>query len=79
MSKKVLNAVVRLADVSLSIDEKAYLAKHLSQETTKIRWERLLADIDRRRKGRQFTMAEIQREIDAVRLERRGVNHSRRR
>ena len=78
MSKATLEQAEELVK-RMTTDEKLQLVERLEQETLKARWDQLLADIDRRRKGRRFTMAEIQREVDAVRRERRGVNHSRRR
>ena len=54
----------------LSLDDKVRLVRRLERETMSVRWQRLLSDIDRRRKGRRFTMAEIQREIDVVRARR---------
>ncbi len=76
MSKNVLEATERLVE-ELTVDEKLRLVKRLEQDTWKVRLDRLFLRIDRRRKGRRFTMAEIQREIDAVRRQRRSANHSR--
>lgn len=77
MSKNLLEAAERITK-ELTLDEQVKLADELSRVTRKARWERLFAGIDQRLKGRRFTMAEIQREIDAVRRERREKNHSRR-
>ena len=78
MSKNVLEATERLLD-ELTVDEKLRLVKHLEHDTGKARLDRIFADVDRRRRGRRFTMAEIQREIDLVRRQRQGNGHSRRR
>ena len=77
MSKNLLEAAERIAD-ELTTEERLKFARELAQRTLKDSWNRLFAQLDQRRKGRRFTMAEIQREIDAVRRERRDVNHSRR-
>ena len=81
MSKATLEQATELLE-RLTLDEKLDLVKRLEHETAKIRLNRLWADIDRRRKGRRFTMTEIQREIDAVRREQQqrqqDVSHPRR-
>ena len=78
MSKVLLEQAEVLAD-HLTMGEKLQLVKYLERETLKARLDRLFAEVDRRRKGRRFTMAEIVREIKAYRRERRQeVNHSRR-
>lgn len=78
MSKNLLEAAERVVE-ELTIDEKIRLVKQLERETAKARLERLWADVDRRRRGRRFTMAEIVREIKAHRRERsKGVGNSRR-
>ncbi len=78
MSKKLLEAAERIAE-ELSVEERLQLTKELVQRVREAQWDRLFRSIDRRRKGRRFTMTEIQREIDVVRRERWDVNHSRRR
>ena len=81
MSKNALEQATELVE-QLTLDEKLRLVRQLEQDTLKARWERLLTDVDRRRKGRRFTMADIQHEIEAFRRERRqrceDVNDSRR-
>ena len=78
MSRNLLEAAERITK-ELTLDEQVKLADELNRVTRKARWERVFAEIDQRRKGRRFTMAEIQREIDIVRRQRRGNGHSRRR
>lgn len=78
MSKQALEQVQALVN-RLTTEEKVLLVRRLERATAKVRWTRLFAEIDRQRKGRRFSMAEIQREIDAVRRERRNGSHSRRR
>ena len=78
MSKVTLEQAKTIIN-RLTLNDKVRLVRGLERQTSKVRWARLWADLDQRRKGRRFTMAQIQREIDAVRCERRGVNHSRRR
>ena len=78
MSKNLLEAAERITK-ELTLDEQVKLVDELNRLTRHARWERLFADIDRRRKGRRFSMAEIQQEIDIVRRQRRGNGHSRRR
>lgn len=70
MSKNLLEAAERIAQ-ELSAEERLQLAKELMQRTRKDRWNRLLDSIDRKLKGRRFTMAEINAEIAAVRRARR--------
>lgn len=61
----------------LTTDEKLRLTSWLERETAKVRLERLWVAVDRRRRGRRFTMAEINREIKAYRRERsKGVSNS---
>lgn len=69
MSKNLLEAAERIAE-ELTEDERLRLVDELTRRTSKIRWSRLVAEIDQRRRGRRFSMAQIQREIDAVRRER---------
>ena len=73
MSKNVFEATERLVE-ELTLDEKVRLVKRLEQETGKVRLERLWKEVDRQRRGRRFTMAEIVREIKVYRRER--ANHS---
>ena len=77
MSKTMLKQAEALVR-RLSIDDKVKLVRGLERQTAKVRWTRLLAEIDRRRQGRRFTMAEIQREIEVVRRERPNGGSSRR-
>jgi len=51
---------------------KLRLARRLERSAGLSEWDRLLKLIDRRRKGRRFTMAEIVREVKAYRRERDG-------
>lgn len=53
--------------------EKFELARWLQRDQLSRDWNRLFARIDRRRKGRHFTMGEIVREVKAFRRERRGA------
>ena len=70
MSKNLLEAAERIAD-ELSAEECLTLAKELMRRTRKEQWNRLFGSIDRKLKGRRFTMAEINAEIAAFRRVRR--------
>jgi len=70
MSKNLLEAAERIAG-ELSVEERLRLTKDLVQQMRKDRWNRLFDSIDRKLKGRRFTMQEINAEIAAVRRARR--------
>ena len=70
MSKNLLEAAERIAE-ELSGEERLTLVKELVQRTRKERWNQLFQSIDRKLKGRRFTMEEINAEIAAVRRARR--------
>ena len=70
MSKNLLEAAERITN-ELTEDERLQLIKDLLQRTRRARWTRLFQSIDRKLKGRRFTMAEINAEIAAVRRARR--------
>lgn len=74
MSKNLLEAAERIAE-ELSDEERLRLVRDLVQRTRRDRWDRLFQSIDRRLKGRRFTMAEINAEIAAVRRERHARGH----
>ena len=78
MSKNLLEAAERITK-ELTRPEQIQLVRWLERRTWPARLKTLWVEIDRRRRGRRFTMAEIQREIEAARREHRGNNHSRRR
>ena len=70
MSKNLLEAAERIAE-ELSVEERLKLMKDLAKRTRTDRWNHLFESIDRKLKGRRFTMKEINAEIDAVRQARR--------
>ena len=70
MSKNLLEAAERIAE-ELSAEERLKLAKELVQGARTDRWNHLFRSIDRKLKGRRFTMKEINAEIAAVRRARR--------
>lgn len=70
MSKNLLEAAERIAE-ELSAEERLKLARELVQGARADRWNRLFHSIDRKLKGRRFTMKEINAEIAAVRRARR--------
>ena len=70
MSKvEVVERVVE--ELRMTEREKWQLAQWLQQDRLR-EWDHLFARIDRQRKGRRFTMAEIVREIKAYRREQRA-------
>ena len=66
MSKNVFEAVERLTD-ELTETERLRLVQDLLKRTRRDRWDYLFRSIDRKLKGRRFTMADINAEIAAVR------------
>lgn len=71
MSKAVLNAMERLAEVSLSVTEKRLLARKLTQAAWGPRLDALLKRVDERQKGLpRLSMEEIVQEVKAVRRSR---------
>ena len=71
MSKAVLNAMERLAEVSLSVNEKRLLARKLTQATWGPRLDALLKRVDERQKGLpRLSMEEIVQEVKTVRRSR---------
>jgi len=71
MSKAVLNAMERLAEVSLSVNEKRLLARKLTQAAWGPRLDALLKRVDERQKGLpRLSMEEIVQEVKTVRRSR---------
>lgn len=53
----------------LPMEDKVRIARRLSKETIRARWNKILQNIDERRKKYPITEEEITKEIEAVRRE----------